>query len=206
MRKVIQRYNVFEYDGPGIRSYCLQHVQKFRCHELYRIFYYDTAPAQYKTTHPTTQRHLDFSSTDVANNQEELLATLRETPNVALRLGITTWQDKRWVINPRKTKELISGAITIAELDEQDVKPQFEQKMVDMKIGLDIATVAIKQQADALVIISGDVDMVPALKFARKEGMQVCLDPLWRNVSPDLKEHVDFLRTCFPDPSQAEDA
>jgi hypothetical protein len=39
---------------------------------------------------------------------------------------------------------------------------------------------------------------VPALKFARREGMQVGLDPLRHPIRPELSEHVDFIATNIP--------
>ena len=85
--------------------------------------------------------------------------------------------------------------IVISDLTDNDFQPRIVQKAVDMKIGLDIALIAIKKLADLLIIITGDADIVPALKFARREGMQVCLDPLKRQVRPELSEHVDFIAT-----------
>jgi len=71
-----------------------------------------------------------------------------------------------------------------------------------MKIGLDIALLAIKKLADLLIIITGDADIVPALKFARREGMQVCLDPLRSPIQPQLSEHVDSIATKISDKSK----
>ena len=97
------------------------------------------------------------------------------------------------MISPGKTNELISKKILIDGLSENDVKPLIQQKAVDMKIGLDIAFIATKRLADLLIIITGDSDIVPALKFARREGMQVGIDPLRNNIDPELSEHVDFI-------------
>ncbi len=36
---------------------------------------------------------------------------------------------------------------------------------------------------------------VPAAKLARREGLDVILDPLWGTLSPSLHEHIDGLRT-----------
>ena len=80
----------------------------------------------------------------------------------------------------------------------EDFTPLIEQKAVDMKLGLDITLIAIKRLADLLIVITGDADIVPALKFARREGMQVCLDPLRHPVQPELAEHVDFIETKLP--------
>lgn len=62
-----------------------------------------------------------------------------------------------------------------------------------MKMGMDIALISLKKQADVLIIITGDADIVPALKLARREGMQVGLDPLDCHIRPELREHVDFV-------------
>lgn len=42
-----------------------------------------------------------------------------------------------------------------------------KQKGVDMKIGLDIASLAYKKQLDQIILISGDSDFVPVAKLAR---------------------------------------
>ena len=73
-------------------------------------------------------------------------------------------------------------------------------KGVDIRIGLDIATITLKKQADTIVLVSGDSDFVPAAKLARRDGVTFILDPLWQNVSPDLLEHIDRLRSGFNRP------
>jgi uncharacterized LabA/DUF88 family protein len=116
---------------------------------------------------------------------------------VALRLGTTLWRNKSWVLNNDKLKALLIGAITTDALTEDDVKPFIQQKAVDMKMGIDITAHALQRLADTIVIISGDADIVPALKLARRNGMIVLLDPLWGNISPALHEHTDYLNTLF---------
>ncbi|WP_204245095.1 NYN domain-containing protein [Cloacibacillus sp. An23] len=54
---------------------------------------------------------------------------------------------------------------------EDDVTLNVKQKGVDMRIGLDIASVTYKKQVQRIVLISGDSDFVPAAKLARREGM-----------------------------------
>ena len=70
-----------------------------------------------------------------------------------------------------------------------------------MRIGLDIAAMTLKRQADIVVLVAGDADFVPAAKLARREGVQFILDPLWQSVPPDLCEHIDGLTSGFPRPS-----
>lgn len=69
-----------------------------------------------------------------------------------------------------------------------------------MRIGLDIASITLKQQADTIILVSGDSDFVPAAKLARREGVIFILDPLWQKVSNDLLEHIDGLRSGFYNP------
>jgi uncharacterized LabA/DUF88 family protein len=69
-----------------------------------------------------------------------------------------------------------------------------------MKIGVDIATLALKRQVHQIVLISGDEDFVPASKLARREGIDFILDPLWNHVDENLFEHVDGLHSTSPRP------
>lgn len=66
-----------------------------------------------------------------------------------------------------------------------------------MRIGLDIASITLKRQADVIVLVSGDADFVPAAKLARREGVRFILDPLWQDIPADLFEHIDGLRSGF---------
>ena len=72
-----------------------------------------------------------------------------------------------------------------------DLKPSVMQKGVDLRIGLDIAALTLKQHVDIIVLVTGDSDFIPALKFARREGKQVFLYTLGHDVHPDLYTHAD---------------
>ena len=64
-----------------------------------------------------------------------------------------------------------------------------------MKIGVDIASLAYKKQVDQIILIAGDSDFVPAAKLARREGIDFILDPMWGNITDDLFEHIDGLKS-----------
>lgn len=196
MRKQIYEYKTFYYSGPEIRKYCLSHLKNNDY--LYRIFYYDTEPLDKKGHHPITKKAIDFSQTKVALDQNKLLDSIKSTPNFALRLGKTVWKNNEWLLSHEILKALINKKMSIDQLKEDDLKPLIEQKAVDMKLGLDITYIAVRKLADLLIIITGDADIVPVLKFARREGMQVCLDPLRNPIRPELSEHVDFIATKIP--------
>lgn len=88
---------------------------------------------------------------------------------------------------------MLSGKIKISDLTDNDLTYPLSQKAVDMKVGLDIATLAFKKQVDQIILIAGDSDFVPAAKFARKEGVDFILDPMMNNIGQSLHEHIDGL-------------
>jgi uncharacterized LabA/DUF88 family protein len=64
---------------------------------------------------------------------------------------------------------------------------------VDIRIGLDIAAIALKRVAQILVLVTGDSDFVSPIKLARTEGLRVYLETLGHGVKRDLKAHADYL-------------
>lgn len=51
----------------------------------------------------------------------------------------------------------------------------FQQKRVDLMIGLDFALLAAKHQITHAAVVSGDSDLLPAFEVAQAEGVVVCL-------------------------------
>lgn len=70
--------------------------------------------------------------------------------------------------------------------------PNVHQKGVDMRVGLDIASLTLKKQVDVIVLVTGDSDFIPAMKFARREGAQLFLVTLGHNVVDEMREHADL--------------
>lgn len=146
-----------------------------------------------KQHNPITNKHIDFSKTDIYQFRMAFFEELKKSRKVALRLG--ELEAGMWNIRPSKTKDLLKRKIQISDLNENDVHLSINQKMVDTKIGLDIATITLKKQADQIILISGDSDFVPASKLARTEGVDFILDPMWNPIKPHLFEHIDGLQT-----------
>lgn len=171
---------------------CLKHLTqaKSESFDLYRIFYYDCLPYDKKQHNPVTGKSIDFSKTDQYKFQLEFLEELKKKRKIALRLGVLE-DRKRWIIKPSKTKELLTKTISVDDLTEDDVQFDFSQKRVDIKIGLDIASMSLKNQVDQIILVSGDSDFVPASKLARREGIDFLLDPMWNPIKPHLFEHID---------------
>ena len=170
---------------------------------LYRCFYYDAWPYAHKAHEPISKRAIDYSKSDVATFRHELFDALRRRPNLALRLGqVTKPRDRSWILKQKPQGDLLSGDIEVSDLQDSDFFLNLRQKGVDMRIGLDIATITLKKQANVIVLVSGDSDFVPAAKLARREGVTFILDPLWQNVAPDLSEHIDRMTSGFSRPQR----
>jgi len=107
-------------------------------------------------------------------------------------------------LTPQQARELVTLRTLWQSLDSASVQLGLRQKGVDMRIGIDIASITLKRQADTLVLIAGDSDFVPAAKLARREGMEFILDPLWQKINPDLFEHIDGLQSVFKRPESKE--
>ena len=198
MFKRISLFKSFFMDGPNIREYCLRHLKDKET--LYRIFYYDTPPLERVAKKPFGTE-VNFAESKAAVRVRTLLQSICETPNMALRLGKSSWQND-WLLSSIKFKKIADG--DTSEFTDDDFYPNIKQKAVDMKIGLDIATLAYKKLADRVVLIAGDSDFAPAAKLARTEGVHITLDPLGNKVPDDLLKHIDSMCTKLDpdDPTQ----
>ena len=166
---------------------------------LYRCFFYDALPYAKRGHRPVTNKAINYDKSDEAVFRRTLFDLLRRRPNFALRLGELSLP-RQWIIKEDAQKDLLARRRTVDDLTDDDFRPGFQQKAVDMRIGLDIASITLKKQADTIVLVTGDSDFVPAAKLARREGVRIILDPLWHNVAPDLHEHIDLLHCPFPRP------
>ena len=187
-----------DYIEKMIRILCVKHAKKLN-QQIYRIFFYDCAPYDGAIHHPLTNRFINFKKTEHYQFKTALFEKLRTMRKMALRLGrLNIDTTCRWQIKSEKVKELLKHSISVEQLDpEKDILPALRQKQVDMKIGIDIASMVLKHQVESIVLIAGDGDFVPASKLARREGIDFILDPMWAHINPDLNEHVDGVNTVL---------
>ena len=200
MRKRIITLKAFYFDGPGIRRHCLSHLGPNEC--VGRILFYDAMPFTGRGEHPL-DGPVDFSQTPLVARKQQFLQSLRATPEIALRLGRSAWQAGQWQLDSNKLGELMAGEIDVEDIESRDIYPDIRQKGVDMRLGLDFATIAYKKQAERVVLLANDADYVPAVKLLRREGIKVALDPLWTRAAEDLREHVDYVVNKLPRPQHA---
>lgn len=184
-----------ERRADELAKYCMQHI-KHEASSLYRVFYYDCPPTARKVLHPLTNEEQDLSQTRLYEWMRTFINELKKKRKFALRLGKLSEEQARYTLRPDVIRSLCNGELNSKDLQERDFYLDVPQKGVDMKIGLDIASLAYKRLVGQIVLISGDSDFVPAAKLARREGIDFILDPLFHPIKPDLFEHIDGLHTC----------
>lgn len=167
--------------------------------QLYRIFFYDCPPLTKKLFDFVAKRTIDFSKSNEAVFRNELHDELRRRRKVALRLGHLS-DSASLTVAPELMQDILKGKVPVTSLTSNDLLPNVRQKGVDMRIGIDISSLALKRQVDQIVLVAGDADFVPAAKLARREGIDFILDPLWAMVPSGLSEHIDGMRTVCPRP------
>jgi uncharacterized LabA/DUF88 family protein len=153
---------------------------------LHRIYWYDAQPLESSARRPLRGGRVNFGATRQALNSKVLLRDLCGLPNVSIRRGelvFRGWRIRQGRLPEREQNVLLTAA---------DLEPNIQQKGVDMRIGLDIAALTLKRHAGVIVLVAGDSDFVPAMKFARREGAQVFLVTLGHNVRPEMREHADL--------------
>lgn len=164
--------------------------------EFYRIFFYDCPPLEKRMHTPLGRKSVDFSKSPEAVFRRKLHQEVLKLRKVALRLGRLN-ETSKWRLTEQATARLIRSPASFKPTDD-DFEIDTKQKGVDMRLGLDVASLAFKKQVDQIVIVAADADFVPAAKLARREGIDVILDRMGDNhAASDLLEHVDALRDCF---------
>lgn len=182
-----------------IRDYSYKTLHVYEDH-LFRVLVYDCPPLEGRVKYPISKQDLLFQNTETYKFRQELLTELKKQPYFAVRLGKVS-KSANWNLKPEILKQILNGKKQIDGLKDNDFTLGIKQKGVDIKIGLDIASLSIKKNVEKIILITGDSDFVPAIKFARREGVIIQLDPLRKKVSEDLLEHIDLLYSILPETS-----
>jgi hypothetical protein len=168
-------------------------VAAVRSHEalrgmrLHRVYWYDAPPLGVRVMKPLRGGRVNFGTTAVARSNAALLEELCEFPYFSVRSGDLVFHG--WKIRQGR---LTAGDACVT-LTADDLEPNVVQKGVDMRLGLDIAALTLKAHVTAIVLVAGDSDFVPAMKFARREGVQIFLVTLDHPVRAGMREHSDLL-------------
>lgn len=149
-----------------------------------------------KNAYTSKKTSINFSKTTEAKFRLKFHKEVQKLRKVALRLGRLN-DASGWKLSKEATARLIESPAKFVATDA-DFKIDTIQKGVDMRLGLDIASLAYKKQVDQIIVVAADADFVPAAKLARREGVDVILDRMGvNNAANDLIEHVDGIRDCY---------
>ncbi len=170
----------------------LRSVTAVADYELLRIYYYyyDAPPSAERVGLPVTKRGLNLSTTPRFKLSQSLYDQLILKPNFALRMGQVILSPNKWRIKPAVAKELIKTPRTLVD---HDFDLDLSQKGVDMRVGLDMARLALREMVRAVIVVTADSDFVPASRFVRREGVKVILEPMGSNVRVELRQHADIV-------------
>jgi len=169
------------YDPAYIEK--IGHACALKSETIHRIMYYDCAPFTGATILPVSGSTKTFTGSDA------WLKELSYKDLFSVRLGVLKFRG--YVINKNKVPYTPGQPLTDA-----DFHPEFEQKGVDMRIGIDMASISHNRSADLIALATNDTDCIPAMKYARRAGLQVALVtvPGYQPV-PELLAHSDFRRS-----------
>lgn len=170
---------------------------RLQCCRLHRVYFYDAKPLDLTVKKPLQGAPVNFAQSTLSANNRKLHEALVRVPFVSMRMGELSfggWRLGKKVLNGRQA--------TSATITEADLRPDVRQKGVDMRIGLDIAALTLKEHVKVIALVTGDSDFVPAMKFARREGAQLLLFTLGHGVYDSMREHSDLVVDERP-PKQA---
>ena len=190
------RDNTSEERAEELFRYCMLHISEpEEPRDLYRIFYYDFPPMTREMVHPLTHETINYAAMPGTEWALEFHKALTRKRKVALRRGELAESQAHYVLKQNVMKKLLSGDKQIAELVASDFKIDVKQKGVDMRIGLDVASLAYGRYVDQIILVAGDSDFIPVAKTARRNGIDFILDPMGQYIKPGLAEHVDGIET-----------
>jgi uncharacterized LabA/DUF88 family protein len=157
----------------------------------------DGAYFQFLLKEEFQEAHIDFKKlAEFMAGGKEILRTYyydclpyqsqNPTPEERTRFGRRQGFHKAISANPRFEVRL--GRLEFRGC-RNDGKPIFEQKRVDILMGVDLALLAAKHQITDAAILAGDSDFVPAIVAAKPEGVVV---HLFHGQNP----HRDLVQEC----------
>ena len=159
--------------------------------ELFRVLYYDCDPYAGTVSQPISAVPRVFSGS------KTFLDKLAEEEGVAVRRGVLKFRGwDRTRASLASAASASNSGLPAPPLNDADFSPRFEQKGVDLRIGLDMTAKSNIDSNGLMVLMTGDTDLIPALKIVRARGIQVAgvNFPNYQLIG-ELKQHLDVYRT-----------
>lgn len=187
-----------EQAAKDLHKYCMSLLKdSYEDRNLYRIFYYDCPPSDKIVYHPLTGKSVNLKQSSEYTWMNQFIKELRKLRKVALRMGRMSEDGAQYQLKYDTLKKLFRKEISLEKISSEDFQLNFKQKGVDMRIGVDISSLAFKGQVQQIILIAGDSDFVPASKQARREGIDFILDPMGAHINDDLFEHIDGIKSAI---------
>lgn len=171
---------------------------------LFRIFFYDTPVFTQRVTLPVSRQQIDLSKSKEGQFRVAFQRQLQRKRKLAVKLGEAREADT-WKLNEDALADLLGKRITVDDLADEDFTPDSHPKGIELRMGVDLATLAYKRQVQQVVLLTGDGAFSSAAELLRHEGVDVVLDPMWQNISEDLFSYIDGLRSTCPPQDRAAD-
>lgn len=181
LKKMMKQDGLFP-DADAIEK--VAHVCAREDEEVHRVLYYDCRAYEGTTAKPVSGETHEFAA--IGSPVDDLT----QKDLFSVRLGELRFRG--WVLRRHDGggHERMDGS-----RDEHYI-PSFIQKGLDVRISLDIASIAARKVVDRIMLLTGDTDLVPAMKYARSCDMQVAIVqlPSGQRLSHKLRRHADFVR------------
>lgn len=144
-----------------------------------RVYYYDCRPYNGRQVRPISGEDIEY------NLHSGWMDELGRRNLFSIRLGHLKFRG--WVFRDDGDGE--------GDLTDDHFIPSFEQKGVDLQIGLDIANLIARRAVDKIILVTGDTDLVPALEYTRNAAVSLVIanPPGWQ-LHDQLLSHCDSAR------------
>ncbi|MCI2236829.1 NYN domain-containing protein [Helicobacter sp. 14348-15] len=152
--------------------------------QLYRIFFYTAQPLNLETK--MNEKNFKYLKDYKKDHNERYEKMNKITEKI--RRFITD-------ISFEEYFALRLGELQLKGKDDKD-NLIINQKQVDMLLGLDISHIAYNKLADSILVFCKDSDMLPALKCARINGLNVFMAHIENGfeITKKLRVHSDGIR------------
>lgn len=163
LQKILKK-NAVIIDDMSIHAIVEKSLMKTEV--LHKVLYYDCRPYKFNEEEILNTGYDDL----YLEKNNKLLDALARQEQYAVRLG------------------------TLKYLGKNDKGyPLFVQKGVDIRIALDIARIIMVGKIDKIIMITGDTDLIPAMKMARIHDIQVVIINI-EYLSDEIYAYADFIR------------
>lgn len=141
-KKLCRRLKKRFLQPSDVTALCTEILAKSRLRDtdLFRIFFYDAPPYEGESENPISRQVLRFSATPEAQWNRALLDSLEVQEDFAVRRGELMLSG--WKLGGEALKSLKKGP---RKIESRDLVPDLNQKGVDLRVGLDIASLSVKR-------------------------------------------------------------